>query len=94
MSGRTLFLRAEGRVQGGGYRAFAAGEARRRGIRGWVVNRDDGAVEAVAHGEGAALGELIARLRQGPPGAAVTAHDLRSVDAGGVTEVPDGGVAF
>ncbi len=94
MSARTLFMRAEGHVQGVGYRAFACAEARRLGLKGWVVNRDDGAVEAVAYGDGAALGDLVARLRQGPSGATVTALDIRSVDAGSATAVPERGVAF
>ncbi len=55
-----------GRVQGVGYRAFAASEARSRGISGEVRNRADGSVEAVAHGRRQALDEYIEVLRTGP----------------------------
>ena len=60
-----------GRVQGVGYRASAAHEARRLGVRGWVRNRPDGTVEVDAQGDEAVLETFLVYLRQGPPGARV-----------------------
>ena len=40
-----------GRVQGVGFRAAVQGKALFLGLRGWVRNRDDGAVEGLVAGE-------------------------------------------
>lgn len=61
-----------GRVQGVGYRAWAAHEARRLGLDGWVRNRRDGTVELLAKGEEAWVEQLVLACRQGPPGAVVS----------------------
>jgi acylphosphatase len=55
-----------GRVQGVGYRFFAADAARREGLAGSVRNLDDGRVEAVAEGEAEALERFERALRRGP----------------------------
>jgi acylphosphatase len=55
-----------GRVQGVGYRAFAARAARSLGLRGGATNLDDGRVEVVASGAGHALERLESALREGP----------------------------
>lgn len=64
-------LLIRGRVQGVGYRAWFAREAQRRGLRGWVRNRQDGSVEALVVAPAAALAELLAAARRGPPAALV-----------------------
>ena len=64
MEGIRYFVR--GRVQGVGYRDFARRAARLAGLTGWVRNRDDGAVEAMAVGSPEALAAFAAALRQGP----------------------------
>lgn len=65
-----------GRVQGVGYRASAAHEARRLGVLGWVRNRFDGTVEVEAQGDEAVLQPFLVYLRQGPPGARVKFVDV------------------
>jgi acylphosphatase len=55
-----------GRVQGVGFRYFTQDAARREGINGYVTNRDDGTVEAVAEGEADAIERFERVLRRGP----------------------------
>ena len=70
---RSVRLKITGRVQGVGFRWFAREQARRLGVRGWVRNRPDGAVEVEAAAEDDALDAFIERLRIGPSGANVAA---------------------
>ena len=67
----SVHLNISGRVQGVYYRASMLQEAQRLGVTGWVMNRADGSVEAVAEGWQAKIEELIAWCRQGPQGARV-----------------------
>jgi acylphosphatase len=64
-------LRITGSVQGVGYRAWATLLARDLGLRGWVRNRVDGAVELLASGPDDAIAALIEASRRGPPAARV-----------------------
>jgi acylphosphatase len=64
-----------GRVQGVGYRAWTADEARRRGLEGWVRNRRDGSVEAVFCGAEGAIADMLTACRRGPSSARVDAVD-------------------
>jgi acylphosphatase len=59
-------FRVSGRVQGVGYRAFAARVARALKLRGGALNLDDGRVEVVASGAVHALDRLEAALGEGP----------------------------
>ena len=72
---QSVHLRITGRVQGVGYRAWTEDTAHELGLQGWVRNRNDGAVEAVFAGEGAAVATMIEKCRQGPYGAQVTGID-------------------
>ena len=63
----TRRLLVSGRVQRVGFRAFAAGAARREGVRGFVRNLDDGRVEAVGEGDREAMDRFQRALRKGPP---------------------------
>lgn len=55
-----------GRVQGVGYRYFAAKQAEQLGIAGFVRNLPDGSVEVVAEAPDEALARFEGRLREGP----------------------------
>ncbi len=73
-------IRIEGQVQGCGFRDFAIREANSRKLRGWVRNRADGSLEAVAHGATRDVEEFITACMKGPAGARVTAIDLKPTD--------------
>jgi acylphosphatase len=60
-----------GDVQGVGFRYFVQGRAHDLGLKGWVRNRGDGAVECVAEGPEEKLRNLLADLERGPSGASV-----------------------
>ena len=64
-----------GRVQGVGFRWFVRRNAARLGLVGWVANDESGSVRLVAEGEAAAVDQLMADLREGPPGAVVDRVD-------------------
>ena len=72
-----------GRVQGVFFRDGCRREAHRRGVRGWVRNRDDGGVEAVLEGERDAVEAVVAWMRRGPREAEVTSAVVTG-------EVPEG----
>ena len=72
-----------GRVQGVGFRLWAKREARRHALRGWVRNRSDGSVEALAIGEAAAVDAFAAACHSGPAMARVVAvHRSPAADDG------------
>ena len=60
-----------GRVQGVVFRWFVMNRAQALGVRGWVRNTDDGAVEVVAIASAATIDTLDGILAKGPPGAHV-----------------------
>lgn len=59
--------RISGRVQGVGFRAWAARRARELGLRGWVRNRPDGVVDVCVAGEPESVAAYSELLRRGPP---------------------------
>lgn len=73
-------IRAEavvrGRVQGVGYRFFAARSAADLGLGGWVVNEPDGSVRCLVDGHGPVVEAFLRELARGPHGSSVTAVDV------------------
>ena len=60
-----------GKVQGVFFRASTREQALKLGLSGHAINLDDGRVEVVAEGDGAAVEALATWLRRGPPMARV-----------------------
>jgi len=80
MTTPVLHLSIHGLVQGVSYRWNLVQAARQRGVAGWVRNRRDGSVEAVIAGPQAALDDLVAWARVGPPGARVDRVDVEPAE--------------
>jgi acylphosphatase len=60
-------LVVSGRVQGVGFREATVAAARAAGVAGWVRNRADGTVEALAQGSAESVERFVAWCRRGPP---------------------------
>ncbi|WP_052813116.1 YheC/YheD family protein [Desulfonatronum thioautotrophicum] len=71
----AVLLTIRGKVQGVGYRQWAWKAAHLRGLRGWVRNREDGAVAILVAGSSVAVHDVEARLRVGPRKCKVTHVD-------------------
>jgi acylphosphatase len=67
LSAAAKRLVIRGQVQGVGYRGAAVHAAFALGVIGWVRNRRDGYVEALAQGEPEAIERFVAWCRRGPP---------------------------
>ena len=67
MSAAAKRLVIRGRVQGVGYRGAAVQAAFALGVIGWVRNRRDGYVEALAQGEPETIERFVAWCHRGPP---------------------------
>lgn len=71
-----------GRVQGVSFRWSLRRVAERHGVRGWVINREDGAVEAHLEGAPDAVETVEAWVHAGgPPAAEVEDVEVREVAA-------------
>ena len=73
-------LLIRGRVQGVGFRYYAAHQARLLTLGGFIRNLPSGQVEAEVEGSKEAVEAFISRVRRGPAGAAVAGVDVRWVD--------------
>ena len=83
----TVWLRITGRVQGVGFRLWAARTATTLGLCGWVRNRLDGSVEVLVTGDAGDVAAMIEASRRGPSGAEVA-------DVTVTPGVDDGSVGF
>lgn len=63
---KAVVIKVTGRVQGVSFRWYAAQEAGRLGVRGWVRNEPDGSVAAHVEGDVEAVDALVAWMRHGP----------------------------
>jgi acylphosphatase len=83
VSGVTTAIRVRvvvtGLVQGVFFRDSCRERARAEGVRGFVRNRSDGAVEAELEGPEPAVERVIAWCRVGPPRARVDAVDVERI---------------
>lgn len=77
----TQHLVIRGHVQGVSYRWSMVQAAQHRGVQGWVRNRHDGSVEALATGATEAVQSLIDWAHQGPPHARVDTVEVVTVPA-------------
>ena len=75
MAAKHLLIK--GIVQGVFYRATAKEVAEKLGVSGWVKNTNEGHVEAMVTGADEALAKFIEWCRKGPPGAMVTALEIK-----------------
>ena len=62
----TVNMKITGKVQGVGFRYFVLRQAQELGITGWVSNKSNGDVEALAQGDKEDLDQFIAKVKQGP----------------------------
>ncbi|MDJ0894287.1 MAG: acylphosphatase [Alphaproteobacteria bacterium] len=74
-----------GRVQGVWFRSWTVSTASGLGLDGWVRNRLDGSVEAVAVGPEDKLEQFRLALHEGPPMAEVTGVAVEPTDPPAIT---------
>lgn len=78
--GEAPRIRAEavvhGRVQGVGFRIFAARSAAALGLGGWVANEPDGSVRCLVEGPGPVVEAFLRELARGPLGSSVTTVEV------------------
>ena len=74
-------LMIRGVVQKIGFRVWVEREALALGLKGWVRNRRDGAVEILVAGPLPAMAQMIERCRKGPPLAKVESIEVEDAVA-------------
>ena len=77
---RAIEVRVSGEVQGVSFRGYAAREAVRLELVGWVRNEPDGAVLGHFEGPGDHVQEMLEWCRDGSPSAAVHLLEVRDVE--------------
>jgi acylphosphatase len=69
-----------GRVQGVGFRMFAAARAAAEGVHGYVHNLPDGRVEAFVEGDEESVDRMELALSRGPSHAEVESFIVESIE--------------
>jgi acylphosphatase len=82
---RAVEVRITGDVQGVSFRAYAAREAVRLELVGWVRNEPDDSVAGHFEGPDDAVEEMVAWCRRGSPAARVTDVAVSEVTPSGAT---------
>lgn len=80
---QQLHAIVHGQVQGVSFRYYTVYAANEYQLVGWVRNLPDGTVEVTAEGPRPNLDRLLEFLHRGPPGAHVTAVDIKWLPASG-----------
>jgi len=83
---RAIEVRVSGDVQGVSFRAYAAQEAVRLDLVGWIRNEPDGSVLGHFEGSPGALEQMLTWCRGGSPSAQVGRLDVRDVPLSGASE--------
>ncbi|MDX6601323.1 MAG: bifunctional non-ous end joining protein LigD [Solirubrobacterales bacterium] len=83
LEAKAVRVVVRGRVQGIGFRDAIRRQADRLGVMGWVRNEDDGNVLVHAEGVEQAVEELLTFLREGSPGAEITAVEVEDLKVEG-----------
>ena len=73
------FARAQGRVQGVGFRYFVQTESKKAGVTGWVKNEYDGSVTMEIQGTPEQLAALEERIKKGNVFAKVSQLDSEDI---------------
>jgi acylphosphatase len=76
----SLRFRIEGSVQAVGYRNYLIAEATKLGLDGWVRNRSDGTVEALASGPTKAIEAFFVVCAKGPAGSRVANVEMHRAE--------------
>jgi acylphosphatase len=74
---RSVEISLTGKVVGVDFRNWAAQQATRLGLGGWVRNNSDQTVSMAAEGPNDAVDSFIEIVRRGPEGATVEGVDVR-----------------
>lgn len=72
--------RAEGRVQGVGFRFFVQSTSKSMGVTGWVKNMSDGSVTMELQGEAEVVERLMAKIQRGNDWIRVTNFTVEDMD--------------
>lgn len=78
---RAVEVEVSGDVQGVSFRAYAAQQAVRLDLVGWVRNEPDGSVLAHYEGDDQAVEQMLTWCREGSPSADVRRVEVRDVEA-------------
>lgn len=78
-SNKRIYLIVHGIVQGVNFRFSTQQKAQSLGLVGWVRNKKDGTVEAVAEGSDEEISKFISWCNTGPKMAKVTKVDITEV---------------